>query len=334
MNRSTSLFARAAAAALALLAAALCLGGGTPPDGGPEPEANPSESREAEKARIDYEDVEWSVGDTVIEGERRIGMSYSNRSPYKILSLRLEFSAMDGLTDEQLEAFASMKYPENAAEKFLDDGLYCDIGRPVEAGADSSPEELLEAGYYITDIAQYELAEPDLMTIRFVTEEGKMFEETIDCRNGSVSMSSTVVDTSQWADSEMASLVPRPENAYITRLADYIGQFSFDARDVTAEEFAAYVEACKAAGFTTDPVSTDQTYYADSSDGAYDLSLFYWPEFARMDVILNGEREAIDGGLLDEARVRVEEDLTSIFYAALDGEYEVEFEWTDEAGGQ
>lgn len=45
-----------------------------------------------------------------------------------------------------------------------------------------------------------------------------------------------------------------------------------------------------------------------------------------------GEQEAIEGGLLEEARVEAENNIRNLFYAALGDEYTVEFDWKSAEG--
>lgn len=54
----------------------------------------------------------------------------------------------------------------------------------------------------------------------------------------------------------------------------------------------------------------------------------------RKQCVQQSEEEAIEGGLLDEAKTEAENNLRELFYAGLGDGYSVEFEWRESADGQ
>lgn len=243
-----------------------------------------SASKTPPQAQIAYEEIEWKVDSAVVDGVRRVGMTYTNNSPYKILSVDLRFSAKPDLTDEQLGALSSMEYLDDPVASLMDGGMNVENYTTVEAGATSQAKSVSCGGYYIKSMDQYELVQPDLMRVTFATDDGWLFAETIDCLNGgTVSMNGKAVNANQWGDGDLAKTLPRPEDMLIANMDESTSSFSFDAYDVTAEEFTAYVDTCKAAGFTTESESDENSYEAVNADGTYQIDLYYYASSMHMD---------------------------------------------------
>jgi len=258
--------------------------------GGDGQEPAPIEKKAPAKDEIKVEDINWAVENAVVDGNRRVALRYDNGSAYTIACLRIDFVVKEGLTDEELvEAFSGMQSQYNAdpsgdAKK---NGMWAEVAVPVGPG-ESSESDPLEVGItYINDLAQFEAVEPDLMTISFLTDDGKMYEETYDFKNDSYSLNSKVVDTTEWGDEEPAVMSPAADGMIVVDVEDTANRFAFDAIDVDKEEYDRYVDACKAAGFTLDSAETDQTYYADHVDGTFDIDCFYSPEQQKLTVYLD-----------------------------------------------
>lgn len=246
------------------------------------------------KDAIKIEQLNYSVNNTVEDGHRRVALEFVNNSSYEIAECRFDFALNSGVTDEEItEAFSSMDAVSDKSQivtAIRQYGIHAEFDYATNAGATSPSEPLLLGVYYLTDMSQYELTTLDMVTISYI-DDGKMYKETYDAVNDSYSLDSDVVDISQWSDGELASIVPQPENVYITDVREYNNQFSFDATNVTQEEYNAYVAAAKAAGFDSDVTSGDSFYYAHSADGKYDFNIFYYPDSQTMNLIMNVESE-------------------------------------------
>ena len=264
-----------------------------------------STSEAPEKDAIRIEDIDWSV-DRSVDGEsRRVAMQYVNNSGYVIIDLELSFVVSPDATDEQLsDAFASMQdddwNPDPVADA-TEYGIRVDVGTMTNPGETSVPAYLSCGGFYIDDLAQYELMTPEFMTIRYLHDD-MLYEQTYDFAFGSYALSSDVIDINQWSDSDLSQLVPKPEDMIIEDCRDWENQFSFDTRATTQDGFETYVEACRTAGFNTDVTETDSVYYAYTADGLYELDIFYYPENQHMGVYVNALEQGITDvvGTMDE----------------------------------
>lgn len=248
-----------------------------------------------EKDAIKIEQLDYSVSNVVEDGRRRVALEFVNNSSYEIAECRFDFALNSDVTDEEItEAFSSMDAVSDKNQiitAIRQYGIHAEFDYGTDAGAVSVSEPLLLGTYYLTDMSQYELTSLDMVAISYI-KDGKMYKETYDAVNDSYSLDSDVIDISQWSDSELASIVPQPENVYITSVHESNNQFSFDATNVTQEEYDAYVAAAKAAGFDSDVTSSDSFYYAHSADGKYDFDIFYYPDSQKMSLIMNVESES------------------------------------------
>ena len=278
-------------AALVLFALAGCGGDGNDASSqGTSQSDSKAGFRTPSKDAVKIEDIPWSVEGVIEDGHRRVAMQYTNNTDYVIAAIRMDFKVKPDASDERLEAaFESMRnetWCPDPVGKVKEIGMWCECSISVEPGEDSVQTALEVGSIYVSDIAQYDLMIPDMMQILYLSE-GKLYVESYDFIAGSYSLSKDVTDVNQWSDSEMSTLVPRFESGYIVDVRDSTDQFAFDAIDVTQEEFEAYVEECKQAGFATDPTFTGSVYYAEDSEGMYDFSLFYYADIQKMNLILN-----------------------------------------------
>lgn len=224
---------------------------------------------------IRVEDIDWSMDIGVENGMRRVMFSFTNNSDYTIVGLELDSAVKEDAAWDDLQAAFDYLVEDGADEQTIRDciltGESCYAVKPGEA---SDPDACNIGFYYVLNIEQIDYVEPDMLTIKFLSD-GKMYEEYYDYRNDAYSLSSDVVEVLQWSDSEQAAELPRPEDLYVIDLDDSGERFTFDTIATSRNDFEAYVAACKEAGFTANASETDDTYYADNEDGAYHLDLFY-----------------------------------------------------------
>lgn len=279
-TKSKVITAKMFAAVLAMLTALMLtvvLSGCSSTSEGEQEAANGNQTQNSQSSQpqIAYEDIAWTVDTTIIDGERQVGMTYTNNSDYKIIDLQMQFAAKPDLTPEQLTAFDSLDQMESPSDTFLENGLDCDISVTVEAGATSPSRQLSLSIWYIDSMEQYELSEPDIMSITFVDKDNKVYLEHIDCKNGSITTEPDIIDGNQWPEGQLSDRLPKPEGMIILQTSSSDAVCGFTAKDVTTEEANAYIEACKSAGYTSDSMSSESNYRATTDDGKYELSMLY-----------------------------------------------------------
>lgn len=272
------------------LALAACSAGGAGGVAAPESEGGGQVQQSAEPAddAIKVEQIDYEVKDGVENGYRRVLFGYTNNSDYTVVSVELLMAMPEDVEDEALEsAFADLiEQGFYTVDDLHDIKMGCDSTFAVVPGQTSEDRAATYGMVYVTSLEQYELMEPDMLTIKFL-HDGEIYEEYYDYRTGSYTLSSDVIDAGQWGESELAEAVPRPEDALVVDVSDRDTQFSFEVACMTAEEFEDYVAAVSDAGYTVDVAETDTTYYADNEEGTYHVDLMYWNESGRLDAYVS-----------------------------------------------
>lgn len=232
---------------------------------------------------IKIEEIDYDVSLGVDGSSRRAMFSYTNNSDYTIVGVELEMVFPEDIESEDIaEPFDYILEQGVSEEDLLESTMTCDNLFTVAPGESSSDTTFSVYGYYVTGVEQFELMEPDLMTIRFL-HDGLVYEEYYDYRSESYSLSSDTMDPNQWGTSELAQAIPQPEDVVVTDYSEFSGQYSFSVSSMTQEAFRAYINACEDAGYTVDVTQTDSNYYADNEDGTYHIDLIYWPESGNLD---------------------------------------------------
>lgn len=276
------MFGVVCAAALALSLGAC--GGGQPggaatPSGGTQGQEqqgqNQLEDGQLSDDAIKIDELTFDVSQGVDGGSRRAMFSYTNNSNFTIISVELSLTFQDDIEPEELEEpFAYIIENGSTTDDILEGTMRCESTLAVDPGETSGDRTMNFGGYYVLTVDQYELMSPDMLTIQFL-HDGLIYEEYYDYLSDSYSLSSETIDPNQWGEREPSTVIPHPENGLVVEVEDTDSRFHFEAVAMTPEEFSAYVNACRDAGFTSDVTESDSIYYASNVDGTYRLDLMY-----------------------------------------------------------
>ncbi|WP_418742195.1 DUF6591 domain-containing protein [Enorma massiliensis] len=263
-------------AVIAVLACCVAIAGcstGAGQGSGDVPQGAASAAAEPAEDAVKVEDLDWTVASGVDGGTRRAMFSFTNNSDYAIAQVELELTFKEDATSEEIASAYDYVLEGGVTEEELRDwSMRCESNFLVEPGDDSVPDACGIGSWYVNKVEQYELMEPDMLTIVFL-HDGKLYEEYYDYRSETYSMSNDTIDTTQWSDSDLASLLPQPEDELVVSTLDSDTRFSFDTICTTREGYDAYVSACSEAGFSSNVTSGDTFYYADSEDGQYHIDI-------------------------------------------------------------
>lgn len=223
------------------------------------------------KGAVKIEEIDWSVEESLVDGECFISFGYTNNSPYTILDLEIRFEQRENLTAEDLAAFDELK----AEREWSDE----DVARIHIEGANHKcafpgdtvsgyPCNINGTGTWVQSMAQYELMEPDMATICLIGDDGKGYVEYYDFKSNIYGESSQGgIDLHQWSDSELAQLLPKAESVAVQVDRDDEEVFYFTAYGSSVESFTAYVEEVKKKGFTVVDYEGPDTYRATDGNG-------------------------------------------------------------------
>lgn len=238
---------------------------------------------------IKIEDLDWTVDEGIVDGERYVLLSVTNNSEYTVAGLNITFQEKAGITDDERKGYYESFMA--AAKAITDDETELkeieekikerEISLYAETDCVADPGESVRnihcfyyMGYfYVTDIAHYELVVPDIATIRYV-DGNEIKTVYYDFSSRKYTEESETEIAYEWTQTELGNKIPKPDVKVLENFLDDSDDFSFEAYGITLEKFNAYVNECRAYGFTVNERSHDGYFMADDSEG-YQVDLFY-----------------------------------------------------------
>lgn len=243
--------------------------GGDNESGVDESDALDEQSSEINELKV--EDIDWYVEESILDGQKFLSLNYTNKSNYTIMDVEITFKQKEGVTKEQLAAFDEYK----ELREFTDDevadiyilGYNRKCASPGETVKDSPL--VLNGTYYIADdMAQYEVMEPETISVAFIGSDDKGYVMYYDYKSqvyGSSTHDGT--DIQQWSEKELAKMVDMPDCPAIRVDEDDDDSFWFTAYGISKEMYKEYVEGLKNSGYTEEADEDDNSYEAENADG-------------------------------------------------------------------
>ena len=223
------------------------------------------------KDAIKIEDIDWNVTESVMDGERFVSFNYTNNSKFTILDIEMEFVQKSDVTKEQLSVFDELKEEREWTDEEVSDIYILGYNRKcAEPGETVSDSPCCINGTYtiVESIEQYEIMEPDMVTIAFIGKDGMGYAVYYDFKTQTYGESSQGgQDIQQWSDSDISKLLPKAKAPAIKVSSDDEDRFYFYAYGVSREVFEKYVESVKANGFTEVGFDSSTSYRATNVDG-------------------------------------------------------------------
>lgn len=246
-----------------------------------EGEKTPS-SNNAKSNSIKIEDIAWNVDEGIIDGDRYVLLDYINNSEYTISRFEITFKEKTGATDEEKEHFFAdvkekFEFSDDEIVELKEEG----ISMHAETDKVVNPGESVKDAYcyyysgysYVKDIDHYNLVEPDIATIQYIKDD-KIYTTYYDFVSKKYSDDDEAEVAYQWSKTDLGDKIPKPEVTVVEVGIDDESTFMFDAYGVSLNQFDAYVEQCKALGYTVDESSFEGSYSAYNAEG-YSVDLYY-----------------------------------------------------------
>jgi len=232
----------------------------------------------APEEAIKIEDIDWKVEDAVNDGERFLSFNYTNNSSYTIMDVELKYRQKEGITDAEYALFDNLK-AEN--EYLIEDNkkLYIfaynrKIADPGET-VTTSPVVINGTGYTVENMDQYNLFEPDIMTVAIMGPDGKGYGIYYDYKSEKFSASSQgAQDLHAWSDSNLAKTLPDPDFTADAVSSDKDDYFYVYTYGISSQDYKDYIKAVQEKGFTDEKEEYSSSYHAKNSDGI-EVSLYY-----------------------------------------------------------
>lgn len=265
----------AVAASMVALVGVLSLSGcgGVSSDAGDQPGKAQIKNRKAGKSdSIKLEDIELTVEEGFWHDERKPVFTYTNNSDFDIIAVDVEFSQKEDVTDEQRATVFA---------EFMEDEFYKDDDF-AEYTIDAAKEQLVERGetsseaaIYLNntgrmfeDASYYELFEPSMIQVMYLGGDGKIYLEYIDFLTGKTKDASQGgKDAQMWSDSDLGKRMPKLEAPVRIVTTDDEEDLWFEAMGLTIDDYNAYVDQLKEAGYDQIDYEDDDEFRAHDKDG-------------------------------------------------------------------
>lgn len=246
-----------------------------------------SESKEEHK--IDISEIDWNVSASVVNGERITALNYTNNSDYPIIDFKIKFTQKPDLTEEEFAVLNDVKekyeYEDNEIRDIYVAGESKKYTEPGQKVSDIPCE--IDDWYELDDISILDIMRPDMATIEYIDTDGKGYTMYYDFLNESYGKSSDGGQELQnWSDSELASMIPKPEAYKIDVSGSLDNWFSFDAYGMSFDAYTEYVEKLKANGFTSKySTVSDNDFYGSKDD--ITVTVYYRADNEKIDVTVS-----------------------------------------------
>ena len=252
------------------------------------------------KDDLNIDDFDWEVEETKIQGYDCYALSLTNNSKYDLLGIEIDYKLKDEVTDDQLKTFDS--FMEDHSDYIDEDQTSKDVmlrGDRVQyvASGDSVSNIPLAVGigtYTWSDIPdeeQFNLMQPDELMVGVIGDDNKLYLAYYDIEDGSWKIDSETTELNKWSDMEIAKLIPKPEgHVFKTEEYENINSLDVDIYGVSEDDFKAYVEKLKEAGFTDISLDNEGYFSADNENGNR-ITANYDDISQSVDVSLSGESE-------------------------------------------
>lgn len=300
-----------AIASTAALAGVLALAGCSAGSGQAGSASANSASRKNPKAgkadAIKYDEIELTVEEGFWYDTRKPVFTFTNNSDFDVITVEIEFSQKEDVTEEQRAAVFSEfmnddYYKDDDFTEYVIDAYKEELVAPGETSQEAEVA-LNHTGHSLENVEYFDYFEPSILQIAYLGGDGKAYLEYYDFKTGKYKdASSGGKDITEWSDSELAKMIPefKAPVRYVTSDSERL--FSFDTLGVTAEDFAAYVDKLKKAGFDQVKYDEDDSFAAYNKDGyeaeaSYsDLSGSMWAHVDASEVQKQEEPEASANG--------------------------------------
>lgn len=238
---------------------------------------------------ITVEQLPWNVEEGIDNGDRRVMVSFTNNTNHDITEFEVDYSLKADITDEQIaqafEGTASGVTPEDVRNTSLN----CTI-RSMTGQGESATGFCDYGAWYMTSMAQLDLAEPDILTVQYVNTDSNTLDTVYYDFNSKKNKGGDSTPLSSWPEnSPRASMIPQPKSALISDLLDSEDQLRFDILGFSYEDFQQYTNECVANGWQISTSMDDIAYFVPK-DG-FSLDLMYSDDSSTLSVYLNKEQQ-------------------------------------------
>lgn len=241
-------------------------------------------SQKTKKIPIKIEDIEWSVDEEIVNGERAVVFNYTNNTKYTIGDVELKFTQKEEITADDLSVFNDYKNKYKVDDETFKNTYilgYCRKFAEPKETVNGAPCVINGTHIPVENMAQYQIMQPDMATIAYIDDD-KMYSIYYDFKSQKYSWGDeNGIEIYQWAEGELANMIPKPDVPSV-KCSESEKSLGFTSYGASKDQFKEYVQACKDKGFTSD-TSDGETYYNAKNSEGYKLSIHYYADDERLD---------------------------------------------------
>lgn len=225
---------------------------------------------------IQIEDIDWSVDERVIDGDKCLSFNYTNNTAYTIVDVELKFIQKEGNTVEQIKkVFDDYTSFSNMSDEMISDIYILGYNEKIAESGETVENShcKINNSWRSQKIQQYEFLEPSELKVEYIGSDNKIHYIYYDYKTETYTKSDDVRELYEWKDTELSKLLPKPKFKFVSSKGDD-NSFEFEIKGVDLEQFNSYISDCKNGDFSEEVDKTEDTYNAKTKEG-YTLNIEY-----------------------------------------------------------
>lgn len=233
--------------------------------------------------KIDIDDIEYTITEGIVDGNRMPVFSYTNNSDYDIISLNIDYKIKDGVSSDELNSISEIKEKaESKSHDISETKINVFNDRYVPAGdkCENVPIYLDNTYSYVTDMSTTDLMTPDILKVMYV-KNGTIYSAYYDYKNEKMTYNEDTRAAKSWSETDLAKSIPEPDSNVVIVDSDDDGYFRAIACHYTKDDYDKYVKKCKEAGYTKEQDSYESTKYCRytaKNDKGYEVEVYFTEE--------------------------------------------------------
>lgn len=240
------------------------------------------ETKGNEPQTVKIDEVDWNIDENIVDEKRCVVLDYTNNSNCTIVDFELSFKAKNDITDKEKEKFyqdiqKSFEFSDDDMSELKEKEISMSTGSERVVNPGESVDKVrcyyYSGYYYLNDISHYNLMQPDIATIKYISD-GNVYTEYYDFISKKYSTEDKTEKAVQWSNYDIGNEVDKPEAEMIKVDLDDEDLFKFDVCGMSKDQYDQYVDACKEKGFTDEKNQKDDRYSANNEQG-YSITLEY-----------------------------------------------------------
>lgn len=267
-------------------------------------------------SKMDVNKISWKVRQGIVDGERYALFDYTNNTSFTVTHFELTFKEKDNLKNEEKEKYYQhLKDTLDASDDDIKElkkekiSFRMESDRVVKNKESAKNQRVYYYSgiFYLKDATYIDLTEPDTASIEYIDND-KIHTVYYDYQSKEYTEEEITESTQYWTRGIFKDKLPKPKASIIRKdYSDDEDEFSFDAYELTLDDYYNYVDECKNMGYTVDVDSDDSSYDAKNSEG-YEIEIEYDEDELKLNVSIYSPDTNDDEEIKNDLDIDGEED--------------------------